>query len=431
MPSPSVASQASSQQAATQFLNSVLSQRGPNALPYAEDVKWSIRQHLLAVVQDYPGLTAKTGTFTHNDGRASHLLKLEGTVPMFYQNVKYNIPITAWLLEGYPRQCPLVYVTPTRDMIIKPRHQFVDASGMVAAPYLREWVFPRSNLVDLCGTLSVLFGSDPPLYTRPSHVPARPPPPQQGFVGVNPILSGNSSPVIDTRPPPSGLVTRPPYSPPSGGRSGYASPPPQATPMSGTARPPTQGGGQWTDNPEEVFKRNAVKSLTERLQKDLASHNREVTGEIEGLFSTQALLEQRGATIEGGVRELGEEKEALEQALQVILTNSDVIETWLKVNDRGAGEEPADDIDAAFEPVDRFSRQLLESSAEDLAIEDLMYALDKAAQDGSLGAEVYLKTTRNLSREQFFHRATCIKVRAMQQQAQAQAAAPYARGGYR
>lgn len=51
MPSPSVASQASSQQAATQFLNSVLSQRGPNALPYAEDVKWSIRQHLLAVVQ--------------------------------------------------------------------------------------------------------------------------------------------------------------------------------------------------------------------------------------------------------------------------------------------------------------------------------------------------------------------------------------------
>lgn len=113
------------------------------------------------------------------------------------------------------------------------------------------------------------------------------------------------------------------------------------------------------------------------------------------------------------------------------MTNSDVIETWLKVNDRGAGEEPADDIDAAFEPVDRFSRQLLESSAEDLAIEDLMYALDKAAQDGSLGAEVYLKMTRNLSREQFFHRATCIKVRATQQQAQAQAAAPYARGGYR
>lgn len=87
--------------------------------------------------------------------------------------------------------------------------------------------------------------------------------------------------------------------------------------MSGTARPSAQGGGQWTDNPEEVFKRNAVKSLTERLQKDLASHNREVTSEIEGLFSTQALLEQRGATIEVGVRELGEEKEALEQALQV------------------------------------------------------------------------------------------------------------------
>jgi ESCRT-I complex subunit TSG101 len=100
------------------------------------------------------------------------------------------------------------------------------------------------------------------------------------------------------------------------------------------------------------------------------------------------------------------------------------------VNDRGA-EEEADDIDAAFETQDRFSKQLLESSAEDLAIEDLMYALDKAAQDGRIGAEVYLKNTRNLSREQFFHRATCIKVRAMQQQAQAQAAAPYGRTSYR
>jgi hypothetical protein len=60
-----------------------------------------------------------------------------------------------------------------------------------------------------------------------------------------------------------------------------------------------------------------VKSLTERLQKDLASHNRGVTGEIEGLFSTQALLEQRRATIEQGVRELTEEKETLEQTLQV------------------------------------------------------------------------------------------------------------------
>lgn len=40
----------------TQFLNGVLSQRGPQALPYVEDEKWSIRQHLLLVIQEFPGL---------------------------------------------------------------------------------------------------------------------------------------------------------------------------------------------------------------------------------------------------------------------------------------------------------------------------------------------------------------------------------------
>jgi ESCRT-I complex subunit TSG101 len=42
--------------ASTQFLNSVLSQRGPQALPYVEDDKYNIRQHLLNVSQEFPGL---------------------------------------------------------------------------------------------------------------------------------------------------------------------------------------------------------------------------------------------------------------------------------------------------------------------------------------------------------------------------------------
>ena len=45
------------------------------------------------------------------------------------QGVKYNIPVAIWLTEQYPQQAPLAYVVPTPDMIIKPRHSFVDASG--------------------------------------------------------------------------------------------------------------------------------------------------------------------------------------------------------------------------------------------------------------------------------------------------------------
>ena len=45
------------------------------------------------------------------------------------QGVNYNIPVAIWLTEQYPQQAPLTYVVPTPDMIIKPRHSFVDASG--------------------------------------------------------------------------------------------------------------------------------------------------------------------------------------------------------------------------------------------------------------------------------------------------------------
>lgn len=61
--------------------------------------------------------------------RTLELLLAEGTVPMYYQGVKYNIPVAVWLPERYPLAPPLVYVVPTPDMVIKPRHTFVDASG--------------------------------------------------------------------------------------------------------------------------------------------------------------------------------------------------------------------------------------------------------------------------------------------------------------
>ncbi|KAJ6428197.1 hypothetical protein OIU84_023586 [Salix udensis] len=116
-------------QAIQQFLSSVLSQRGPSALPYTEDTKWLIRQHLLSLTSTFPSLEPKTATFTHNDGRTVNLLQADGTVPMTFESVTYNIP---------------------------------------------NWIYPSSNLVDLARELSLIFGRDPPLFSqrpRPSPNP--------------------------------------------------------------------------------------------------------------------------------------------------------------------------------------------------------------------------------------------------------------------
>ncbi|XP_064990299.1 protein ELC-like [Musa acuminata AAA Group] len=378
-----------------QFLTTALSQRGPAALPYSEDVKWHIRQHLVALAEAFSSLRPRTATFTHNDGRSAHLLQAEGTIPISFRGAVYHLPASVWLLESYPRRPPAVYLTPTRDMLVKPGHPLVDPSGLVredAAPYLRSWVFPASNLVDLVRSLSHLFGLDPPLYTRPNHATTSP----------SPSLSPSPSPL------PSSSFSSP-YGVGVGSPSRF--PPPPSSQAYPHLRP--------TEDPAEVFRRNAVAKILDAVHTDMGAMRRAQEAEMEGLFSTQAELRRREEELTHGLREMVEEKEGLEQQLQLVLMNTDLLEGWARENE-GLCRRCHDgvDVDDVFQPVDALSRQMQECTAADLATEDTIYALDKAVQEGAIPFDSYLKNIRALSREQFFHRALAAKVRATLVQAQ-------------
>ncbi|KAL6973026.1 hypothetical protein U1Q18_027199 [Sarracenia purpurea var. burkii] len=136
------------------------------------------------------------------------------------------------------------------------------------------------------------------------------------------------------------------------------------------------------------------------------------------MFNVQAVLRQQEQQLAKGLREMQGEKEALEQQLQMVLMNTDVLEGWLRENDGKMGNMRNVDVDEAFECCDSLSKQMLECTASDLAIEDVIYSLDKAVQEGSKPFVQYLINFRLLSREQFFHRAAASKVRAAQMQAQ-------------
>ncbi|CAL5056652.1 unnamed protein product [Urochloa decumbens] len=375
-------------QYAQQFLNTALSQRGPAALPYAEDVKWLIRNHLVALAEAFPSLHPKAALFTHNDGRAAHLLQADGTIPIHHAGASYNLPAVIWLPEPYPRSPPLVFLSPTRDMVIKPHHPLVDRSGLVAnAPYLRSWVFPSSNLVDLVRSLSHLFGLDPPLFTRNAPPPTAAPPP--------------SNPLPQPQPP---RVAPSHSQPPSPSyRLGGFPASPQLAP-----RPPP------TEDPAEVFKRNAVAKLVDMAYADAAALRTAREAEVDALFAVQAELRHRGDVVTQGVRKMGEEKEALERRLQDVMMATDVMEAWVVDNSRRGNAQATED---AVEPADVLSRQMIECTAADLALEDTIYALDKAIQEGSVPFDGYLRSVRALSREQFFHRALSAKVHSEQQRA--------------
>lgn len=68
---------------------------------------------------------------------------------MPYKGNTYNIPVNIWIHSDYPTQAPIVLVTPTKDMQIKPS-KIVDGNGRVYLPYLHEW---KARQVRYCGHL--------------------------------------------------------------------------------------------------------------------------------------------------------------------------------------------------------------------------------------------------------------------------------------
>lgn len=59
-------------------------------------------------------------------------------MPVAFRGAAFNIPVAIWIPRAYPREAPLVYVTPTTEMAIRPG-QHVSVEGMVYHPYLANW----------------------------------------------------------------------------------------------------------------------------------------------------------------------------------------------------------------------------------------------------------------------------------------------------
>jgi ESCRT-I complex subunit TSG101 len=80
--------------------------------------------------------TPATAAFPN--GTSALLLHLSGTIPVLFRGATYRFPISLWVPHAYPREPPLVYVTPTETMMVRPG-QHVDPQGQVYHPYLVGW----------------------------------------------------------------------------------------------------------------------------------------------------------------------------------------------------------------------------------------------------------------------------------------------------
>ncbi|KAL1960612.1 hypothetical protein VTO42DRAFT_7191 [Malbranchea cinnamomea] len=122
----------------------------------------------------YPHFAPRTDVYTYENGASALLLQISGTLPVTFRAATYHFPITVWVPHGYPREPPLVYVTPTQDMLIRPG-QHVSGEGRVYHHYLANWAgaYERSTLVDLMSILRDIFAKEPPVISK--HARQRPP----------------------------------------------------------------------------------------------------------------------------------------------------------------------------------------------------------------------------------------------------------------
>jgi hypothetical protein len=212
-------------------------------------------------------------------------------------------------------------------MIIKPKHRHVDSAGMCYLPYLSSWNPNNCNLVGLVAVLTKVFGEDPPVRSAPKQsggtqtvtaTPVQPTPtptPQPNY-GPTPTATPSAGP-MPNYPGYGNPMTTPQYPPYGNTISNTSYPPPNMTPSNpipgptaSPQYPPPYGGinkypnqptmnqpnlmpNQPYENPADVAKRNAVRTLTEKTQAQLHEFNTATTKEIEELFIKSSELEER------------------------------------------------------------------------------------------------------------------------------------------
>ena len=138
---------------------------------YAQPAR--VKQDIMETWQRYAAMRHKAKTHFHSDGRESFLVALDGTVPISYQSATYHIPVEVLLSKAYPNEAPFCFVRPVSGMKVKHNHRHVTVDGRVhSLPYLSGWRAHSCNLSTLLGHLVHIFSQDPPVFADSSSFPS-------------------------------------------------------------------------------------------------------------------------------------------------------------------------------------------------------------------------------------------------------------------
>lgn len=316
-------------------------------VPYQYQNKERLRQDVSALLRTCSTLTPQTGTFA-GQGRQVTLFHLYGVLPITYNGATYNIPVTMYFDPPYPKQPPRCFVTPTSGMELKKSHPHVDQGGMIYIPYLSSWNERSSSLTELVTFLKSIFSIQPPVHSTAA--------------GSRPAAAAKAPPIVQAVPVAAHVVAQP------------------VTPV--------------------LVSRSAKEGLVQSATQKLESRWRSVLGPLVADVNVQ--LEQR-VELEAGAKKVNEAIVDLQAELERKAQQQKdlvVVETKLRAFiEANAGREP--DPDDLRNSADPDTQQVLDCLAEEIALEELLMALDELLDARKISIEDFLREVRDVARRKF------------------------------
>ncbi|GAU97664.1 hypothetical protein RvY_08922 [Ramazzottius varieornatus] len=393
------------------------------------------------VIAYYPDLRTLTAQYVFPDGLSRELLNLTGTLPITYKGNTYNIPVEMWIMDTHPYNPPLCYVKPTADMRIKSPHRHVDQNGRIYLPYLTDWNHAKSDLLECCHVLVMIFSEEPPVYAKkasrnsqaspqtvnnntgyPQMPVAQPPanPAYPAYPAAAAYPAYNPPPVFPQYPPVRTEATNPAYpasgafNPPTRSSFPYNQPaaaaspsyPPAPSPY-GAFSPIDSSSGRNATISNEHIRASLLSAVEEKLGRRLNDSVVEAQGEITVLTQTYEELKKGRKTLDDIFEKLDKEQRIADTNICIL---TDKLAELRAAVDKASSTDPVE-VDDLIVPTAPLYKQLLTAYAEESALEDAMYYIGEALRRNVIDLDVFLKHVRELSRRQFMQRALIQKCR--------------------
>lgn len=159
---------------------------------------------------------------------------------------------------------------------------------------------------------------------------------------------------------------------------------------------------------EEKRKEHIRDEVQQKVHTYLSNYAENAKSNLTADWFDQERLKQTNTRIEEELKDLSNKKTELEASNATVDLKTREIGEWLEESKDTMEGEPS--VDDACQPINKLHGQLLNLSAENAALTDTLYFLDRGMYMGQIDCPTHLKMVRTLAKRQFLVRAQLIKI---------------------